>query len=389
MLNIALFGPPGAGKGTQSKLLLEKYNLTYIATGDILRQEIAQDTELGRKAKDIIERGGLVSDEIIVQIIENKIKSSPDANGFLFDGFPRTYVQAYILEGLLLKLSTQLSCVLSLEVPHDELVSRMLERAKVSGRSDDTAEVIKFRLEEYDNKTARVADYYKDRKIFYSINGVGSVEEIQDQLCEIIDSKLQEKWVNIVLFGPPGGGKGTQAKLLARDFNLVYISTGQILRDEIEKNSELGKMIKPIIEKGDIVPDEVAIRIIENKMRLNPKARGFIFKGFPRNLVQAYILDGLLRRLNSTVNVAIDVRVPTLESIKRLTARNTSDSRRSYDANTEIIIHRLEDHENLAAPVLDYYMKQHKLLSIDGMGESSDVNERLSQIVEDTFRKIR
>jgi adenylate kinase len=126
MFNIALFGPPGAGKGTQSKMLIEKYNLAYISTGDILREEMAQGTVLGKKAQAVIERGELVSDDIIVQIIEKKIQTNPEVSGFLFDGFPRTVIQAYILEGLLLKMNTTLSCMISLEVPEDELMKRMM-----------------------------------------------------------------------------------------------------------------------------------------------------------------------------------------------------------------------------------------------------------------------
>ena len=145
MLNIALFGPPGAGKGTQSKKLVEKYNLTYIATGDLLRQEIAEGTELGIEAKTLIEKGKLVPDDMIVQIIEKRISTNPDSKGILFDGFPRTYVQAYILEGLLMRMNSQLTCMLSLEVPRDLLVQRMLERGKTDGRTDDTLEVIEYR----------------------------------------------------------------------------------------------------------------------------------------------------------------------------------------------------------------------------------------------------
>ncbi|MBN2756444.1 MAG: nucleoside monophosphate kinase, partial [Bacteroidales bacterium] len=126
MINIALFGPPGAGKGTQSKFLLEKYKLFYISTGDILRNELAEETKLGLQAKSIIEKGGLVSDEIIVQIIEKTIKNNPDVNGFLFDGFPRTFVQAYILEGLMIKLNTKLDALISVEVTEDESVKRLL-----------------------------------------------------------------------------------------------------------------------------------------------------------------------------------------------------------------------------------------------------------------------
>ena len=145
MFNIALFGPPGAGKGTQSRKLIEKYNLAYISTGDILREEIAEGSDLGMQAKSVIEKGGLVSDEIIVQIIEKKIKTNTEVNGFLFDGFPRTVVQAYILEGLLLKLNTSLNCMVTLEVPQDILMERMLERAQKENRIDDTMEVIENR----------------------------------------------------------------------------------------------------------------------------------------------------------------------------------------------------------------------------------------------------
>jgi len=178
MLNIALFGPPGAGKGTQSKLLLEKYNLTYISTGDILREEISKKTPLGIEAKGIIEKGGLVPDDLIVQIIEKKVTMNLNTAGILFDGFPRTVVQAYILEGLLSKMNTSLTCMLSLEVPKDELINRMLERAKVGGRADDTMDVIKVRLEEYENKTKPVIEFYREKNKYFPIDGVGSVDTI-------------------------------------------------------------------------------------------------------------------------------------------------------------------------------------------------------------------
>ena len=183
MLNIALFGAPGAGKGTQSELLMKKHNLVYIATGDILRQEIANNTDLGLAAKSIIETGGLVSDEIIVQIIEKKIITNPDAAGFLFDGFPRTFVQAYILEGLLLKMHTSLTCLLSLEVPQEESLERLLKRAQTSGRSDDNEAVIKNRLKEYQEKTAPVAGFYKDQGLYFPVKGVGSIEQINRSRC--------------------------------------------------------------------------------------------------------------------------------------------------------------------------------------------------------------
>ncbi len=389
MLNIALFGPPGAGKGTQSKRLIEKYNLAYISTGDILRKEIAEGTELGMKAKDIIERGGLVDDEIIVQIIENNITKNNDVNGFLFDGFPRTTVQAYILEGLLFKLNTKLSCMLSLEVPKDELKRRMLERAKTSGRADDTEEVINNRLKEYEEKTVPVKDFYKEKGIYYDIDGTGTVDEVFDLLCEAVDDTIRKSKLNVVLIGAPGSGKGVQGKRIADEFNLAYISTGSLLRQEIENGTEMGKSAKTYMEKGDIVPDEIAIKLIRREIEKNPKANGFIFKGFPRTLVQAYILDGILRKMGTSVSTIIDLNIPTLESIKRLSARGKTFSKRSYDTDTEIIIHRLEMHEKTFKPVEKYYNKNNEIIKVDGLGSQEEVFQRLKKVIESELKKAR
>ncbi|MBT7994532.1 MAG: adenylate kinase, partial [Bacteroidetes bacterium] len=164
MLNIALFGPPGAGKGTQSEFLIKKYNLFYISTGDLLRKEMKENTDLGKEAKNVIAAGGLVSDEIIVQIIEKTITDHPDSNGFLFDGFPRTYIQAYILEGLMIKLNTSLNCLINLDVPEKVSIDRLLNRGKTSGRSDDNEKVIRNRLSEYNEKTLPVLQFFKERE---------------------------------------------------------------------------------------------------------------------------------------------------------------------------------------------------------------------------------
>jgi len=389
MFNIALFGPPGAGKGTQSRKLIEKYNLAYISTGDILREEIAEGSDLGLQAKSVIEKGGLVSDEIIVQIIEKKIKTNTEVNGFLFDGFPRTVVQAYILEGLLLKMNTSLNCMVTLEVPQDILMERMLERAKKENRIDDTMEVIENRLKEYKNKTVPVAEFYKDKGICYSVDGVGNVEEIFQRITNVVEQSLTKKWLNVVLFGPPGSGKGTQGKMLAEKYDLVYISTGSLLRKEIEKGSNIGITAKEYMEKGEIVPDEFAIKLIEKQIQTHPDAKGFFFKGYPRTIVQAYILDGLLRKLGSSVSCVFNLDVPTLESIKRLTARSKTDKARYYDMDTEVIIRRLESFEKRTNPVLNYYEKQKNIYNIDGIGSEKEVYERLVENLELAFKHAR
>ncbi len=381
MLNIALFGPPGAGKGTQSKYLIEKYNLTYISTGDILRKEIAEESELGRRAKDVIAAGGLVSDDLIVQIIEKRI-TSENKDGILFDGFPRTIVQAYILDGLLLKLNTSLSFMLSLDVPKEELITRLVERGKSSGRSDDNLEVIQKRLKEYEEKTMPLIDFYKDRGKYIAINGIGSIADITDRLNNAIEKTLKRSYFNIVVTGKPGAGRGTQAKKLAEKYNLAYISTGKMMRLEIEAGTELGLKCKEFMDKGDLVPDEYPIRIIEKAIRDNPQVNGYVFKGFPRTLVQAYILDGLLKKINSGVDIAIELDASTLTAIKRLSQRSKTIKARSYDMSTEVIIHRLEEWKHtIKKDVASFYSNKNKILKIDGSGEDDAVFAEIDKTI--------
>lgn len=190
MLNIILFGPPGAGKGTQSQQLKEKYNLTYLSTGDILREEMSAETEIGKKVKDIISKGGLVSDEIVVSIIRGRVEANQKSAGFLFDGFPRTVRQAEMLDGIMKEFSLKINRVLSLEVPEEILINRMIERGKTSGRADDNIDSIKHRFVEYDEKTKPVLAYYEKQGNLKGINGVGKVEDIFATLCAEID-KIQ------------------------------------------------------------------------------------------------------------------------------------------------------------------------------------------------------
>lgn len=390
LMNICLFGPPGAGKGTQSKMILNKYNLTYIATGDLLRQEVAMNTELGKASKEYIENGMLVPDEIIVQLIERTIKSQPQSNGFLFDGFPRTVIQAYILEGLMLKLNTTLSCMLNIEVPKDELLKRMTERATVEKRADDNnMEVIRHRLQEYEDKTTLVAEIFKEQNKYCSIDGIGEVNDVFCRLVNSIEMTLKTRWVNIVLSGPPGAGKGTQSKILAQKYNLVHIGTGDLIRKEIAEGTEIGLRANKLINSGDLVPDEIVVKLIERKIKANKKAKGFLFDGFPINLVQAYILDGLLRKLNSSVTSMIFMDVSTLTCIKRLMGRWETPERRSYDSSTDIIIHRLEHYEYIMKVVNKYYESQGKLFIVDGSETVDKVTDNLSQRIEEAFKNIR
>jgi adenylate kinase len=179
MLNLVLFGPPGAGKGTQSQFLIRDMGLLHLSTGDLLRSEIAIGSALGLRAQSLMDAGLLVPDEVVIGMIQNKLQGNPDAFGFIFDGFPRTIAQAEALDTLLNGLQTSIHCMISMAVPREELIQRLLLRGQNSGRTDDQdRNIIEQRIEEYLRKTAPVADYYRQRNKLKEIDGLGSLEDI-------------------------------------------------------------------------------------------------------------------------------------------------------------------------------------------------------------------
>jgi adenylate kinase len=188
MFNLILFGPPGSGKGTQSEKLIAKYGLKHLSTGDLLRHEINNQTPLGKEAQNFMDKGQLVPDEVVIGMISSALDENPNAKGFLFDGFPRTPAQAKALDNLLELKEAPIAAMLALDVSEEELVKRLLKRGETSGRSDDNNEsVIRARIVEYHNKTAIVADYYKQFDKVVMIKGEGTVEDIFERLCAEID----------------------------------------------------------------------------------------------------------------------------------------------------------------------------------------------------------
>ena len=189
MLNIVLFGPPGAGKGTQSKNIIDKYQLVHLSTGDMLRAEIAAETELGLRAKATIARGELVRDATVIGIIANRLEANHDARGFVFDGFPRTVAQAEALDELLAKYGQSIKGMIALQVDKEVLEERLMGRGKESGRPDDqNIEIIRKRINVYKELTTPVKEFYRKQDKFHGIHGIGSVDEVFDRICNAIDS---------------------------------------------------------------------------------------------------------------------------------------------------------------------------------------------------------
>ncbi|OZV66929.1 adenylate kinase [Winogradskyella aurantia] len=188
MTNIVLFGPPGAGKGTQANFLKEKYDLVHISTGDVFRYNIKNETALGMLAKSYMDKGELVPDQVTIDMLNKEVEKNTDAKGFIFDGFPRTNAQAKALDQLMDSKDSQINAMVALEVDDEVLVKRLLERGKTSGRADDADEgIIRNRIKEYYDKTAILKDYYSDQNKYFGVNGVGSIEEITVRLSAVID----------------------------------------------------------------------------------------------------------------------------------------------------------------------------------------------------------
>ena len=191
MLHIVLFGPPGSGKGTQSEKIIEKYGLVHISTGDLLREEVAAQTELGKQAKAIMDTGELVSDKIVIGMIRNKIEEHKGGAGFIFDGFPRTVEQARDLRKALTDYDERVGVMISLEVSREELVKRLLKRGEQTGRSDDNLETINNRIDVYNRQTIPVTYYYQKMRKHAAVDGTGSIDKIFDRITEVI-SKVKD-----------------------------------------------------------------------------------------------------------------------------------------------------------------------------------------------------
>jgi len=274
-------------------------------------------------------------------------------------------------------------------VPEDESVCRLLRRGATSGRSDDNDAVIRNRLREYNEKTLPVLQFFKDRGLYREVDGTLPIDVVGERIDAFLTDELRKRLFNVVLFGYPGSGRGSQGRALAKTHGLEYVATGTMLDEEIRRGTEIGKRMTALYDSGELVPDEIVVQLIEQRLAASKGAKGFIFKGYPRTHVQSYILDALLKKHESSISRIIELEVPMLELIARLDARSKTPRSMPYDSSTAKIVRRLQDHETKTLPVIAKYSQRHEVVRIDGTGTFDDVYSRLSAVVEDGLRRLR
>lgn len=247
MLNIVLFGPPGAGKGTQSEKLIAKYNLVHLSTGDIFRANIKGETELGKLAKSYMDQGQLVPDAVTISMLEAEVNKNPNAKGFIFDGFPRTQAQAVALDSLLKSKNTSITLMLALEVGEEELRKRLLLRGQNSGRPDDqNPEVIQKRIDVYNNETAPVKDFYTSQGKYQGVYGIGEIESIFKALCNVIDSKLKPAKVT------PAKKTARKVKVGVKKVAKKKVATKKPAAKKATKKKAAKKVVKKVVKKAAV-----------------------------------------------------------------------------------------------------------------------------------------
>lgn len=416
---LILFGPPGAGKGTHSPKIVEKYSTPSLSTGDMLREAVAAGTEVGLKAKAVMESGGLVSDDIVVGIIRDRIKADDCKKGFILDGFPRTVEQAKALDKMLEETGEKVGRVLELNIPDEVLEERICGRwiHKASGRSyhvkfappksytggepssdnmkddetgealiqraDDNAEALKTRLKSYHDQTEPILDYYGPKANVVRVNANQELDKVWADVSAALSRVI------LILFGPPGAGKGTHSPKIVEKMCTPSLSTGDMLREAVAAGTEIGKKAKAVMESGGLVSDEIVVGIIKDRIAHPDCQEGFILDGFPRTVEQSKALDAMLAADGERVSRIIELNVPDEVLEERICGRWLhKGSGRSYhvkfappksytggepttenmkddltgeplmqraDDNADALKTRLKGYHDQTEPILDYY----------------------------------
>lgn len=469
-MNLALIGPPGAGKGTQAEILTRRFDLTHVSTGDLFIRNVQEQTALGLLARKYMLRGELVPDEVVDAMVEEFLLKRKSTSGILFDGFPRTRYQAEFLDELFAGMNLSLDAVIYLHISDEEAVRRLEKRQicrtcqvpfhpefnpfklcprqQCSGeflfhRRDDNAELVSQRLRIFHREVATLASYYRHANRLRGVDGEGSIDEVAERLAETIgllqrrSSRMtpvpatpplpapperlpaleegdEEHGLHLVLLGAPGSGKGTQAERLQRELHLCHIATGDLFRENLKRETELGKVAKSYMDRGELVPNDVTESMVRERLAQSDTHNGTVLDGFPRTLSQAEALDEMLRELNRRLAGVIYIEVPDDEIVERLSGRlicrqcqvpfhrtynpftscpqNTCNGEhlyRRHDDDPEIVRSRLKTFHRQTAPLIERYRAAGLLHRVNGSASVDEVAAEVLAHARSLRRQVR
>ncbi|VDL69276.1 unnamed protein product [Nippostrongylus brasiliensis] len=404
--NVPVFfivGGPGSGKGTQCEKIVEKYGLSHLSSGDLLRDEVKSGSPRGAQLTKIMEAGELVPQDIVLDLVKEAMlkEVAKGSKGFLIDGYPREVNQGIQFE----REIQEARSVIYFDVKEDILVQRLLNRAKTSGRADDNIETIKKRLKTFYNATAPVVDYYDKKKKLVRIPAQGTVDEIFKVVCQHLDKHVtakkpdtsvvgSKKTIDLTplkkakvpiffIVGGPGSGKGTQCEKIVAKYGLSHLSSGDLLRDEVKSGSPRGAQLTKIMEAGELVPQDVVLDLIKEAMlkAVAKGSKGFLIDGYPREVKQGQQFEQEIQEAHSV----IFFDVPEDILVQRLLGRAKTSGR--ADDNMETIKKRLKTFNNATAPVVDYYEKKKKLVRINAKGTVDEIFAVVCQHLDKAMEK--
>lgn len=462
-MNIALIGPPGSGKRTHAPYLAKTFQLSRVSSGDLFRQHVHDKTALGILASDYVQRGELVPDDLVDAMLEEWIRKHCDEPGLLFEGFPRTLEQCRFLDGLLAEVGSRLNAVFYLRIRAAQIDERLQRRmvcprcqasyhldyvppaqagaCDVCGhelvrRDDDAADVIQARKKAFDRTTQPLIAYYQQQGKLVIVDAQHQIAEVRTSLNNAVSAfsqgdkptatpaeskqliaqdnpgedsaeRVTAGAIDVVLLGAPGSGKGTQADSLCEALDLIHVATGDLFRENLKQNTELGQLAKTYMDRGDLVPDEVTDAMVKERLGRADARDGFLLDGYPRNLNQAQALAELEASKGRRVTAALYIKVSDEEIVKRLSGRLICRAcqtpyHREYnppakegvcdqcggelyqrdDDNPETVRSRLKTFHAKTAPVVDFYRDAGVLMEVNGEGDLDDVSTRCLDAVQ-------
>ncbi|KAJ3021637.1 hypothetical protein HKX48_008118 [Thoreauomyces humboldtii] len=376
---VFILGGPGSGKGTQCARLSKDFALKHISTGDLLRHEVDAGTEVGRLAQSIMIDGGMVPMDLIMGLLVQEIKNNFNAKGFLIDGFPRSLDQTLAFERTvgIPRSVVYFNCPLSV------LEERLLERGKTSGRADDTLDTIKQRFVTYERESLPVVEHYRKSGKLVQISSVSPVDEVYAQAkthFENAESHRQLPFDNrnlVFVLGGPGSGKGTQCAKLVNELGWAHLSTGDLLRDEVAKGSELGQRLEADMKEGKMVPMDVTMQLLLSAMEDRKDAPGYLIDGFPRTMEQAEAFEQKIGHCTFVLFFSADHAALTARLIKR------GETSGRADDNAESIAKRLKTFDEMSMPVITHFQKSGRVREVVSEGSVEEITGRTLSCFED------